>query len=74
MANQTIDVYKSLKENIIKGIYSPSESLPELELSKQYGVSRNTIKKALLMLEKESLVMIEINKGAKVRSYSMKKY
>lgn len=71
MANQTIDVYKSLKENIIKGIYSPSESLPELELSKQYGVSRNTIKKALLMLEKESLVMIEINKGAKVRSYSM---
>lgn len=71
MANQTIDVYNSMKENIIKGIYSPSESLPELELSKQYGVSRNTIKKALLMLEKESLVMIEINKGAKVRSYSL---
>ena len=71
MANQTIDVYKSMKENIIKGIYSPSESLPELELSKQYGVSRNTVKKALLMLEKESLVSIEVNKGAKVRSYSM---
>ena len=71
MANQTLDVYKSLKENIIKGFYSPSESLPELELSKQYGVSRNTIKKALLMLEKECLVVIEINKGAKVRSYSL---
>jgi DNA-binding GntR family transcriptional regulator len=71
MANQTTEVYNSLKNKIIKGEYFPSESLPEQELSNQYGVSRNTIKKVLLMLEKERLVTIELNKGAKVRSYSL---
>lgn len=71
MAKQTTQVYEDLKKRIIKGEYSPSESLPEQELSNQYGVSRNTIKKALLMLEKENLVTIELNKGAKVRSYSL---
>lgn len=71
MANQTTEVYNSLKNKIIKGEYSPSESLPEQELANQYSVSRNTIKKVLLMLEKESLVTIELNKGAKVRFYSL---
>ncbi len=68
--NPTTMVYESLKEKILSGAYSPSESLPEMELSKEYNVSRNTIKKALLMLENDSYVTIEMNKGAKVRSYS----
>ncbi len=71
MANQTMEVYESIKSKIHKGEYSPSESLREQELSNQYGVSRNTIKKSLLLLEKEGLVTIEMNKGAKVRSYSL---
>jgi len=71
MANQTIKVYESIKSKIHKGEYSPAESLKEQELADQYGVSRSTIKKALLLLEKEGLVTIEINKGAKVRSYSL---
>ena len=68
--NQTTIVYEMLKEKIEKGIYSPAESLPEVELAKEYNVSRNTIKKALLMLESNAFVTIEQNKGAKVRSYS----
>ncbi len=68
--NQTTLVYEKLRERIEKGYYSPAESLPEIELAEEYSVSRNTIKKALLMLEKDSLVVIEQNKGAKVRSYS----
>lgn len=71
MSNQTTKVYNSIKEKIITGKFSPSESLREQELSNEYGVSRNTIKKCLLMLEKEGLVTIELNKGAKVRSYSL---
>lgn len=71
MANPTIKVYNTLKKKIIKGEYSPSESLREQNLANQYGVSRNTIKKSLLLLEKEGLVTIELNKGAKVRSYSL---
>lgn len=68
--NQTTMVYEKLKEKIENGYYSPAESLPEIELSTEYNVSRNTIKKALLMLENDSYVTIEQNKGAKVRSYS----
>ena len=68
--NQTTIVYEELKKRIETGYYSPAESLPEIELANEYNVSRNTIKKALLMLEKDSFVSIEQNKGAKVRSYS----
>ena len=68
--NSTTMVYESLKDKILRGIYSTSASLPEVELANEYNVSRNTIKKALLMLENDGYVTIEMNKGAKVRSYS----
>lgn len=68
--NQTTMVYEKLRERIEQGYYSPAESLPEIELAAEYSVSRSTIKKALLMLEKDALVVIEQNKGTKVRSYS----
>lgn len=64
-------VYKDLKTRITEGDISPSEQLVEMDLAQKYGVSRNTVKKALLMLEKEDLIVIEPNKGAKVRSYSI---
>ena len=67
---QTMQVYESIKTKIDKGEYSPAESLREAALSTEYGVSRNTIKKALLMLENDGYVTIETNKGAHVRSYS----
>ena len=71
MRTQTAEVYESLKSAIADGTYKPSESLTELELAAQFGVSRNTVKKALLMLEKEHLVVIERNKSAKVRAFSV---
>lgn len=69
-ANQTTIVYENIKKRIEQGYYSPAENLPEIELATEYNVSRNTIKKALLMLENDAFVTIEQNKGAKVRSYS----
>lgn len=69
-ANPTTVVYENLKRRIEEGYYSPAENLPEIDLATEYNVSRNTIKKALLMLEKDAFVTIEQNKGAKVRSYS----
>ncbi|WP_242694208.1 GntR family transcriptional regulator [Proteiniclasticum aestuarii] len=69
--SKTDSVYKMLKSEIVNGSIKPSQNLPEKELSEKYEVSRNTIKKALLMLEKENLVIIEPNKGAKVRAYSL---
>ena len=69
-ANQVTTVYEKLRERIETGFYSPAESLPEVRLATEYGVSRNTVKKALLMLESDAFVTIEQNKGAKVRNYS----
>jgi DNA-binding GntR family transcriptional regulator len=71
MANHTTEVYESIKNKIHKGEYSPAQSLREQDLANYYSVSRSTIKKCLLLLEKEGLVTIEMNKGAKVRSYSL---
>ena len=68
--NQTTTVYEEIKERIENGQYSPGESLPEMELSSEFSVSRNTVKKALLMLENDGYVVLEMNKGAKVRSVS----
>lgn len=67
---QTTIVYNKIKKKIESGEYSPAQSLPEATLAKEYNVSRNTIKKALLMLENDAYVSMDLNKGAKVRSYS----
>ena len=66
---QTVSVYEALKKDR-RRLFSPAENLRETALAKEYGVSRNTVKKALLMLETDGYVAMEPNKGAHVRSYS----
>ena len=55
---QTTIVYNKIKKKIESGEYSPAQSLPEATLAKEYNVSRNTIKKALLMLENDAYLWI----------------
>jgi DNA-binding GntR family transcriptional regulator len=69
--NQTSRTYEGIRQKIITGEYPPLTKLHEMYLASQYSVSRNTIKKALLMLERENLVNIEVNKGATVKSFSV---
>jgi DNA-binding GntR family transcriptional regulator len=64
-------VYTFIKERILDGTYRPSQRLTEHELCEQTGVSRNTIKKALLKLEQENLVEIETNKGAFIKAFTL---
>lgn len=71
MRNQTNQAYQAIRSGILEGLYKPAESLTELTLAQELGVSRNTIKKALLKLESENLVVIEDNKRAMVRSFSV---
>jgi len=63
--------YEFIKNNILTGAYLPSQKLIESELSKAINVSRNTIKKALLKLEQENLVLLENNKGAVVKALNL---
>ncbi|XCS10773.1 GntR family transcriptional regulator [Aeribacillus pallidus] len=64
--------YEYIKERIMNGAFLPSQKLNESELSNQIGVSRNTVKKALFKLEQECLVDMEENKGATVKSFTVK--
>lgn len=64
--------YSAIKQDIISCRYFPTQSLVESNLAAEIGVSRNTVKKALLMLVKENLVTIEQNKSAKVKAFTRK--
>jgi DNA-binding GntR family transcriptional regulator len=70
MSRPTDFTYQFLKEKILDGTYKPSQKVTENELSEIIGVSRNTVKKALLKLEQENLVKIENNKGAFIQSFT----
>jgi DNA-binding GntR family transcriptional regulator len=67
----TQSVYTDLKQRIASGDLPAGANLREAEVSQYYKVSRNTVKKALLMLERDKYITLEPNKGAKIRSFSL---
>ena len=71
MRDQTNHVHQTLRQRILDGVFRPSESLTEVALAADLGVSRATVRKALLKLESENLVVIEENKRARVRWFSI---
>ncbi len=71
MRDQTNQVHQALRQRILDGLFRPSESLTEVSLASELGVSRATVRKALLKLESENLVVIEENKRARVRWFSI---
>lgn len=71
MKNLSVQVYESLKEKIINNALPTNEALTETEIASQYGVSRNTAKKALLMLSNDGLVSFEQYKSAQIHERSL---
>ncbi|MBR3692383.1 MAG: GntR family transcriptional regulator [Clostridia bacterium] len=57
-------VFREVEQRIIDGTYAPGESLSELRLSSELGVSRTPVREALRQLEREGLVHNIPNKGA----------
>jgi DNA-binding GntR family transcriptional regulator len=62
--------YQRLKQDIISGAYSPNERLVEAPLTRALGVSRNTLRTVLARLKYEGLVVLEPNRGGRVRAFS----
>jgi DNA-binding GntR family transcriptional regulator len=60
--------YQGLRDRIVQGVYLPEQRLTEMELSRDLGVSRPTIRMALVRLEREGLIVTQPNRGASVRS------
>jgi DNA-binding GntR family transcriptional regulator len=55
----------------MEGIYTPRQRLIETEIAPALGVSRATLRAALIRLQHEGLVEIQPNRGAQVRSFSV---
>lgn len=60
-------VFRSIEEDILKGVLQPEEVLSENKLSAAMGVSRTPVREALRRLEQAGLVRQEPGKGAVVQ-------
>jgi DNA-binding GntR family transcriptional regulator len=63
--------YQRLKDAVMNGVYMPNQRLIEAEVTQALGVSRTTLRAALIRLHEEGLVEIEVNRGARVRAFSL---
>jgi DNA-binding GntR family transcriptional regulator len=63
--------YQRLKRDILEGVYTPRQHLVETEVAQALGVSRATLRAALIRLQHEGFVDIQPNRGAQVRSFSV---
>ena len=52
----TTEVFRELEKAILDGRFSAGDSLTELKISKQMGVSRTPVREALRQLELEGFV------------------
>ena len=62
-------VLDALRDAILKGQLTPGSRLKEEELAAALGTSRTPIRRAIPILEKEGLVELLTNRGARVRAY-----
>jgi DNA-binding GntR family transcriptional regulator len=63
--------YQRLKRDIMGGVYTPRQRLIETEIAPILGVSRATLRVALIRLQHEGFVEIQPNRGAQVRAFSV---
>jgi len=63
-------VYKDIKQAIIRGNLKPGTRLRESDLSEEMGVSRGPIREAILILEKEGLLLTQTHKETLVATVS----
>ncbi len=61
---------QQIRTAIIEGRIKPNDHLTEITLTEQLGVSRTPIREALILLEREGLVIAAPNRGCFVRAFS----
>lgn len=59
-------IYNQLRNDILNGVYKPGDSLIEMKLAEELGVSRTPVREAIRQLELEGLVSSIPNKGVVV--------
>lgn len=66
-----VQVFETLKEQIVSGVLAPKAQLSEVELSGRLGVSRTPVREALIKLTEEGLVQIIPQVGTFVAPISL---
>jgi len=69
--DMTWTVYSSLRDSILNGALAPGQSLSQVQLASQLGVSRGPLREAVRMLQREGLVEAELNRRGRVSSFSI---
>lgn len=64
------DAYHKLREAIVSGRFLPNERLVEASVATQLEAGRTAVRAALVRLDQEGLVVLEPNRGARVRLIS----
>ncbi|MCX7846302.1 MAG: GntR family transcriptional regulator [Dictyoglomaceae bacterium] len=65
------EIYKNLKEKILKENLAPGEWIVEREICEEYGISRTIAREILRMLIFDGLVELQPNKGYIVRKLTL---
>lgn len=63
-------VVEQIRVAIIEGRLKPDDHIPEIALTQQMGVSRTPVREALILLEREGLVVSYPNRGYFVRAFT----
>lgn len=61
-------VEEQLRRQIVKGVYPAGSRLNEVEIAAAFDVSRGPVREALQRLSRDGLVVIEVHRGAFVKS------
>jgi GntR family transcriptional regulator, vanillate catabolism transcriptional regulator len=64
-----LDLADALRSHILDGTLEPGQKLREAELAARFGVSRTPVREALAAIEREGLLLYELNKGFTVRVF-----
>lgn len=67
-AYQPGTIYEMIREDIISGNLMPNARLVVADLAARYGTSTNPVREALQQLRGEDFVVMEPNRGARVRA------
>ena len=59
-----------LRKRILSGAIGPGEKIKEVEISKEFNISRGPVREALRQIEQEGLIVYSANKGCTVKTLS----
>ena len=67
------DVFKQIRDDIVEGVIQQGQKIVEVNLAKQYNISRGPLREALRQLESINLIERTPHSGSKVISLTYRK-